>query len=131
MHTKNFGPFFIFFCFPQKQGQSDPCSRKLNCSGLGCERKNVAATGGSTYDTVRYLVLCYCSLLQVRLNISRVKICYTHKKTRTSECPKATEAETVLVQQRNTIVKELHSSTYNIEKQNIVPTLLDLLIKNF
>ena len=29
-----FGPFFIFFCFPQKQGRSDPCSRKLNWSGL-------------------------------------------------------------------------------------------------
>ena len=28
------GPFFIFFCFLQKQGWSDPCSRKLNWSGL-------------------------------------------------------------------------------------------------
>ena len=34
MHVKIFGPFFIFFCFPQKQGRSDPCSRKLNWSGL-------------------------------------------------------------------------------------------------
>ena len=34
MHINIFGPFFIFFCFPKKQGRSDPCSRKLNWSGL-------------------------------------------------------------------------------------------------
>ena len=37
MHIKNFGPFFIFFCFPQNQGRSDPCSRKFNWSGLNTE----------------------------------------------------------------------------------------------
>ena len=34
MHIKIFGPFFIFLCFPQKQGRLDLCSWKLNWSGL-------------------------------------------------------------------------------------------------
>ena len=39
MHIKIFGSFF-FFCFLQKQSRSDPCSRKLNCSGVRMIQRN-------------------------------------------------------------------------------------------